>query len=655
MKLLRLATVILLLIGISACSKDDKGDESKNIDTPDPEYSTVTTKFLDAETEESLLPDTAVSYELGETVTRNEVFHEISSYVLNAELSTEKIIVADIPSLNIFRLYYDKIKAGNARVSYWYFFEKAYGLPEEPDEVYDTQVKIGDEIPLNEEIINGHLEDKYVITLDEDNPVTVSANIEENIIKIYHYLRLADVTYEYYVETEDGMPNVPDKKETVKIKVTLPIPLGDAVLDKHKPEGLYKRVTEENCPTEVSVNEENNIVRIYYHSLNGEVTYRYFIQTLEDGMPAEPTHIVKEPVEINTPVPLTSEILNRYVGEPGKYTVKVEDDPPGLVSCDPQKNIVDIYYELNDVWVTYRYFVDTPAKEEFPREPDSTHKITGRAGSEISLAESLINLYLPDTEKYDVEVSENAPVTISAIAEQNIVDVYYRLKKREVVYQYYIETDAGYKGSPDYQHSLTLKVGSQIPLTDEIKSKFLASPDTYDVKTGENVPAVVSLDPANNIVNIYYALKDKEEWVRYEYYHEDFYGNFWVAPDDTERIKMEIGDEIPLNYDIIAKYLYAAGFSVRVQDNPPSVVRRGEENNVVKIYYDRRSFTISVYEKCGEKIINDYTETHKYMSYVQIKAADHSAEGYVLDGSGVYVIDMVVNDETIIFTYIKTK
>ena len=171
------------------------------------------------------------------------------------------------------------------------------------------------------------------------------------------------------------------------------------------PDGIitgYKKDRTEGLPLTIGANEEENVVNVYYVKDNFDYTVHYFY----DGTENEDKKDTLSAVFGST---ITDVAEKNITG----YKKQKTENLPLTISENEEENYINVYYIKNILGYTIHYFYDGVEDESKVENKDA------ELGSEIT--------EVPDKNitGYKQDRIETLPLTISANAEDNVVNVYY--------------------------------------------------------------------------------------------------------------------------------------------------------------------------------------------------------------------------------------
>ena len=200
------------------------------------------------------------------------------------------------------------------------------------------------------------------------------------------------------------------------------------------------------------------------------------------------------------------------------------------------------------------------------------------------------------------------PLTITEIAQNNIIKVYYVKDKFEYRVEYY------YDGEIDEEKTdkFTAIYGDKIETYEE-KLK-----DGYKLEKTEGIPLIVQEYAGLNIIKIYY-VKDKFEY-KVEYYYDGV-----KDEKESETIEATYGDKIETYEEKLKD-----GYRFEKTENLPLILSNKVEENIINIYYVRKDSQVVVKyvdKQTGEEISESITKTGKVNDPYDITENKKEIEG----------------------------
>ncbi|MBQ7087360.1 MAG: VWA domain-containing protein [Clostridia bacterium] len=418
----------------------------------------------------------------------------------------------------------------------------------------------------------------YRLDKTEGFPMTIKTS--GNIADVYYVRDDFGYTVEYYYDnvidngaTESGTAKFGEKIETYT--------------DKIKPG--YKLVGTEKLPLTISANASENVIKVYY----AKDTYSYTVNYYKDSIaPDNLFETETGSAEFGTEIPyhVAENVPTGY-----KTEATVENVGDGKVTADPEKNIVNVIYVKDSFAYTVEYYYDGV------KDDSKTDSFTAEY-------ESVVETYEDKNITGYIWEKDNAPLTISANASENVIRVYYVRGNFGYTVNYYYDGQM----DPSRTENLTAK------FADVIKTYTDKNKTGYKLDRVDGIPLTISANASENVINVYY-VKDSFGYT-VEYYYDN------VKDDSkTERIEAVFGETIN-NYTDKVK----TGYVFEKTVGTPLTITEIAENNVIKVYYVRDNFgyTVKYYYDgvCDET--KTETGTAKFEDVIS-QYTDKVIEGYV--------------------------
>ena len=258
---------------------------------------------------------------------------------------------------------------------------------------------------------------KYVgYKLDSTSTGVIPTTVEAGtVIKVYYVKDSFGYTVEYYYEgTKDESKTEPGTAEYESV-----ITEADIEIDSKNIEG-YRFEKTENAPLTISTNVENNVIKVYFIIDNENTkTLSYTVEYYKEGTKVTTdTQIERTTVQVLEPNTLTVDktkinTTNKYLG------YKLDNETTGIIPNTVNNgDVIKVYYVKDSFNYTVEYYYDGEKDE-----------------SKTEIASALYENIIEDTEVerkdeegYQFIRIENTPLTISTIAANNVIKVYYTSK-----------------------------------------------------------------------------------------------------------------------------------------------------------------------------------------------------------------------------------
>ena len=380
----------------------------------------------------------------------------------NAQEPTEVSITIEVDNNEII-FYYTKKTDIKYKVEYYYDGQ----INESNTETLQATYK---------EVIEDY-EDKnitgYKLEKTENLPLTISANEEDNVIKVYYVKDTFKYTVEYYYDGKINEENTEEYTATFQ-----------DVIENYEDKNItgYKLAKTENLPLTVTENPDSNVIKVYYV----KDVFGYTVEYYYDG---------------NIDNTKTETIESTYGDVIGTYTdknitgYKLEktENLPLTVSENVENNVIKVYYVKDTFKYTVEYYYDDKINEE------NTEEYTATFQDEITEYED------KNITGYKLEKTENLPLTITENPDNNVIKVYYVKDQFSYTVEYYYDNVKDEALTENYTATYQDVIESY---TDKVK-------DGYRLEKVEGVPLTVTENSDNNVIRVYYVRKDTKVVVKY--------------------------------------------------------------------------------------------------------------------------------------------
>ena len=319
---------------------------------------------------------------------------------------------------------------------------------------------------------------------------------KDNVINFYYTANSYNYTVEYYYD------NNKDDSATFTEKAAFN---SEIVNYEDKSKTGYALSKVEGVPLKISEDAAKNVIRIYYEREEYAYTINYYYDGIKDD-----NATIKATLKY-------AESVNGYKDKikTGYKLDKVTGLTDGklIITEDPSKNVIDVYYVKDTFEYTVEYYYDGIINE------DATVKGKAEYGSIITkYADKNITGYKLDK----VTGLINGGLTITEKPENNVIRVYYIPDNYKVTVQYYINNVI----NNDLTYTFEAAYGSIINQYKEVTIL------NAELKRVENLGLKVSEDETKNIIKVYYTVPE-------------------VGSDEEEIKKTEKEPEVAANEEII--------------------------------------------------------------------------------------------------------
>ena len=365
---------------------------------------------------------------------------------------------------NVINVYYVTDNSQTKTLSYTVEYYKDGVLTDTEIEKETKQLLDSDTLTVKVNKIN--TVNKYPgYKFEKTNPSELPEIIEDGgVIKVYYVKDEFSYSVEYYY---DGKIDN-SKTETSSA-------LFESVIDTYEDKNItgYVLSKVENLPLTISENENKNVIRVYY--VKG--TYKYTVNYYYDN--------VLDKDSTDTFEAKFEDVITTY--EQKIRTGYVLDKVTGLdliISADESKNVINVYYKKAKYSYVVEYYYDNVL--------DGT-----KTDSFKATYNEVIETYKDKViTGYEFDKVEGTPLTVTEIATNNIIRVYYKKASYTYEVRYYfnrvLDETLTEKGTALYGEKITSYI-------DKVK-------EDYVLETVENLPLEISADESKNIINVYYKI-----------------------------------------------------------------------------------------------------------------------------------------------------
>ncbi len=474
-----------------------------------------------------------------------------------------------------------------------------------------------------------------------NSPLTVSASIDNNVIKVY-YLKdngspenpvdpeLIDKTgyrIEYYYENE--IDNSKSEMIDSKIGNTVSKEEVTAKAEENKKDG-YKLLTIVNVPLKVSAKVENNTIKVYYIKEvtegptpvpNTKVGYRieYYYDNEINNEKTELVEVEKGTVVLKADIEAKAE-----VNRPEEYRLLTIVNAPLTAGEKIENNVIKVYYvskvivnpdkpeePIVNTKVGYRieYYYDDKINNE------KTEIIDAEIGNTVLKSEIDKKVEANKEKGFKLLALINAPLKITENVENNVIKVYYiseeitpdptpenptptPVPNTKVGYrvEYYFDNKIDNSKSELYE----TEKGTLISKENIEEKAAVKGKEGYKLLTIVNVPLIVTENIENNVIKVFYIpqeitpdptpenptptpVPNTKVGYRIEYYYDEAIDN-----SKTEMIETDIGTVISKSeIETKAAQNNKEGYELLTIINSPLTVSENVENNAIKVYYKK--------------------------------------------------------------------
>ena len=335
--------------------------------------------------------------------------------------------------------------------------------------------------------------------LEKTSPETIPSVVNNgDVIKIYYIKDEFEYTVEYYY---DGVLDQTKTENNIAI-------YGDTIKEyTDKNITGYRLEKTENLPLQISRNEEDNVIKIYYIVDDGNTkTLNYTVEYYKDGVLQEgDTQIEYKTVQILQPD--TFEVDKTKINLTDKYVgYKLEKTNPNPIQeVATTGDVIKVYYVKDDFKYTVEYYY------EGVQDTSKTEELVGKFEEVIDTYTDKIN------EKYNLEKTENFPMKITEDTNNNVIKVYYTKKLSTITVHYYLNEES--KTRDANTDNTRFSVSQDVVIKDKVDTVHTISQATdvaekYElVKKPETEEITMTVEPIE--VEYIYKLKEAKVIVNY--------------------------------------------------------------------------------------------------------------------------------------------
>ena len=418
-----------------------------------------TVKYLEQGTDEELAETKTVE---GQTFKDSVTEEAIDIPGYNAQEPTEVSITIEVDNNEII-FYYTKKTDIKYKVEYYYDGQINESNTETLQATYKEVIE-----DYEDKIITG-----YKLEKTENLPLTISANEEENVIKVYYVKNTFKYTVEYYY---DGILN---EENTEEYTATF-----QDVIENYEDKNItgYKLAKTENLPLTVTENAEKNIIKVYYV----KDVFGYTVEYYYDG---NIDNTKTETIEATY-----GDVIENYEDKNiTGYKLEKTENLPLTVSENVENNVIKVYYIKDTFKYTVEYYYDGKINEE------NTEEYTATFQDEITEYED------KNITGYKLEKTENLPLTVTENPDNNVIKVYYVKDQFSYTVEYYYDNAKDEALTENYTATYQ----------DVIESYVNKVKDGYRLEKVEGLPLTISENLDNNVIRVYYVRKDTKVIVKY--------------------------------------------------------------------------------------------------------------------------------------------
>ena len=426
-------------------------------------------------------------------------------------------------------------------------------------------------------------------------------DVQNNVINIYY----TKVSFEYVVEYYYN--GIKDDAQTVTEIATY----GDQITtytDKNKTGYKFEKV--EGVPLTITSVVENNVIKVYYVTDETQTkALSYTVEYYKDGEKQDAdTQTVSKTVQILEPDNLT--VNKEEINTVNKYTGYRFDktEPSEIPNTVNNGDVIKIYYVKDNFGYTVEYYYDGEIDDTQTENKTATY-------------EEVITEYT-DKNKigYKFEKVEGTPLTITEIAANNVIKVYYVKDNFGYTVEYY------YDGEIDDTQTENKTATYEDVITEyEDKNKT-----GYKFEKVEGTPLTITEVAENNVIKVYYVTDETQTKVLS--YTVEYYKDGEKQDADTQTVSKTVqvleSDELTVNKEEINTVDKYTGY--RFDKTEPSEIPNTVNNgDVIKVYYVKDNFGYRV-EYYYDGVIDEEKTENKTATYEEVitEYTDKNIEGY---------------------------
>ena len=348
---------------------------------------------------------------------------------------------------------------------------------------------------------------------------------------------------------------------------------------------------------------ENNVIKIYYIIDDENTkTLSYTVEYYKDGEKVEQdTETERSTVQVLEPD--TLEINKEKINTTNKYVgYKLDKTEPSEIP-DTVNNgeTIKVYYVKDKFEFTVEYYYDGVQDESKKETAEATYQ------EEIAEYED------KNITGYKLEKVERTPLTITEIAENNIIKVYYT-KRTDLSYkvEYY------YDGEIDESKTDIVENQTYETIVEEVTNKVIPG---YKLEKTENLPLTVQEYEGLNIIKVYY-IKDQFNYT-VNYYYDG------IKDEKNANTYTATYEDIINTYEDKVR----DGYRLEKIVNMPLQITEVAENNVIDVYYVRKDAVVKVKyvdKYNGEQIEEETIKNGKVFDEFDVSGDVKEIEGYTL-------------------------
>lgn len=457
-------------------------------------------------------------------------------------------------------------------------------------------------------ILNQYLPEGFrALSADEMPEVTLSEDAEDNVIDVV-YERDVDYTIaytvNYYKDSIDPANLVGSDTAEGAYKTQIPYEQG-----KYAPTG-YKAVGEVQGAELIGMNPADNVVNVVY----GKDTFGYTVNYYKDSV-SEENYLdsTTGQATFEDVVTLDVDTLNATLPSVG-YKAKTADENATItITANEAENVYNVVYDRDSYEYTISYWLDRVSSYG---NPVTTVRATAEYGSTVHITQDMLNRQLQTGYKAKT-ADDELDITISAVAENNHIDVVYERDSFRYTVNYYKDSVAeenfinSYSGMQTWDTTVY-----NIPVNQYLPEGYKPINDRPHI--------VIYADETRNVLNVVYEKQDDLPYT-VNYYRDSVSADNFLGSDAgvgtlDAAIPYTPGRFIPAGYSAEGIISGNTTISVNAEDNVMNVVyQKAEYGYTVNYYAD---------EVSPENLLGSSAGRAPYQTEIAYEAGAFLPEGY---------------------------
>ena len=285
------------------------------------------------------------------------------------------------------------------------------------------------------------------------NPETVEGTMPAGnvTVTVTYTINTYNYKVEYYYATVLDNTKTDIKSAKYNAEITT---YEDKVIDGY----VFEKV--EGLPLTISENEDQNVIKVYYVKGNFQYTVEYYYDNTIDNE------------KTVTETALFGTEINEYTDKNiTGYKFQKTENLPLTVSSNPENNVIKVYYERETYEYTVKYFYNGVLDESKTETKSAKYNDVIREYDDKNI------------EGYTFEKTENLPLTVTEVAKNNVIEVYYGTPDISVTSVAVTEAHVGEEITYTITLENTGRVAGTIPVTNTLPEDV-----TFISATGDAQP-----------------------------------------------------------------------------------------------------------------------------------------------------------------------